>query len=134
MIIRRENMTGKDIFDRAMDLCALRGASDSMPDDLGDLQARAVGLINTAAGELHALDERLRKKKCLTVYLRTLEETVDMHNDICNAVLPYKLAALLIAEEDRDLYAVLLYHAEAAVKRLLADGTARRHAIVEVYG
>lgn len=127
-------MTGKDIFERALDLCALRGAGDSLPDDVYDLQARAVGLINTIAGELHALDERLRKKACRTVFLHGLEETVDLYDGLCTAVLPYRLAALLIAEEDRELYTVLQTHAAEAAKKLLSDGKTRRHSIVEVYG
>lgn len=133
MIIRRENMTGRDIFERALDLCALRGASDSLPDDVGDLESRAVGLLNTLAGEYHALDERLFKTERRMVFLNGLEETVDMHNGICSAVLPYRLASLLIAEEDKELYTVLQYHANDAANRLLKDGTARRHYIVEVY-
>ncbi len=127
-------LTGKDIFERALDLCALRGAGDSLPDDVGDLQARAVGLLNTLAGELHALDERLCRKECRMVFLHGLEETVDMHNGICSAVLPYKLAALFVAEEDKELYTVLQTHAAEAAKKLLADGASRRHSIVEVYG
>ena len=127
-------MTGKDIFERALDLCALRGAGDSLPDDVGDLQARAVGLINTLASELHALDERLRAGKCRAVHLHGLEETVDMHDGICAGVLPYRLAALFVAEEDRELSATLQSYAAEAAGRLLADGKTRRHSIVEVYG
>lgn len=126
-------MTGRDIFERALDLCALRGAGDSLPDDVGDLQARAVGLLNLLAGEYHALDERLNRSARRTARLHGLEETVDMHGGICVAVLPYRLASLLIAEEDAELSTVLHHHAQEAEKRLLAGGTARRHAIVEVY-
>lgn len=133
MIIRRKNMTGRDIFERALDLCALRGESASLPDDVDDLKSRAVGLLNTLAGEYHALDERLFRAKRRMVFLHGLEETVDMHDGICSAVLPYHLAALLIAEEDKELYTVLQYHANDAANRLLKDGTARRHYIVEVY-
>jgi hypothetical protein len=44
------------------------------------------------------------------------------------------LAAALIAEEDGELYRVLLHHADEAVKGLLSHGVAHRHSILEVYG
>ena len=127
-------MTGQDIFERALDLCALRGADGSLPADVGDLQSRAVGLLNVSAIALHALDQRLRGKPCYSVWMSSLEETVDMHEDICGAVLPYRLAALLIYEEDRELAERLHAHELDTEKRLLADGISRRHAITEVYG
>lgn len=127
-------MTGKEIFERALDLCALRGAQDSLPEDIGDLKARAVGLLNVLAGEMHGLEERLTGKAKAVFRLYSLEETVDLCEEICACVLPYRLAALLIAEEDGDLYAVLQSHAREAARSLLADGKTRRHSIVEVYG
>lgn len=127
-------MTGNEIFERALDLCALRGAGDSLPDDIGDLRARAVGLINTVACTLRPLDERLRKAKCRMALLHGLEETVDMHEGICGGVIPYLLAALLIMDEDRELCSALQAHASDAARKLLEDGTSRRHSIVEVYG
>ena len=127
-------MTGKDIFERALDLCALRTADGKMPADVGDLQARAVGLLNVSAAALHALNVRLCGKPCCTAWINSLEETVDMHETLCGAVLPYRLAALLIYEEDRELADRLHAQALETEKRLLADGMARRHAITEVYG
>ncbi len=127
-------MTGTDIFDRALDLCALRGAEDSLPEDLADLKARATGLLCVLIGELRPLHERLTGKKQPVRAIYSLEETVNLCEAICASVLPYALAALLIAEEDRELYTVLSAHCEQAKKALLADGKSRRHGIVEVYG
>ena len=127
-------MTGKEIFERAMDLCALRAAEDSLPADTLDLQARSVGLLNVLMGELHGLNERLMGMERPVAHVYGLEETVGLCEPICTCVLPYRLAALLIAEEDSELYTVLQSHAKEAKRSLLADGKTRRHGIVEVYG
>lgn len=127
-------MTGMEIFERAMDLCALRSANDTFPEDVGDLHARALGLLNLLMGELRPLEERLTGRKQPIKQVYSLQETIDMHHGICSSLLPYALAAMLISEEDRDLYAVFAAKVQEARRALLSDGAARRHGIVEVYG
>lgn len=127
-------MKGQEIFERALDLCALRGETGNEPNDVGDLKTRAVGILNVLFGEMHSLEERLTGRIRPYFRLHSLEESVDLCEDICASVLPYRLAALLIAEEDSELYSVLIDHAKAAANALLAGGKTYRHGIVEVYG
>ncbi len=127
-------MTGKDAFERAMDLCALRGENDACSEDTGDLKSRATGLLNLLLSELHPLNERLVGRKSPIQEIYSLEETLDVCDAIGTGLIPYALAALLIAQEDAELYAVLQSHAQEVKASLLRDGASRRHGIVEVYG
>jgi hypothetical protein len=130
-------LKAKEIFEQAMDLCALRGSDGDgdpfLPADVDDLGVRAVGILNVLMGELHPLEERLTGKQRPYARIYGLEETVDLCEGICRCVLPYRLAALLVAEEDRELSDLLRHHAAEAAKGLLADGASRVHAILEVY-
>ncbi len=130
-------MKAKEIFEQAMDLCALRGSNGEgdpyLPSDVDDLSVRAVGILNVLMGEYHSLEERLAGKERPYARIYGLEETVDLCEGICRCVLPYRLAALLIAEEDRELSDLLRHHAAEAAKGLLADGATRLHTILEVY-
>ena len=126
-------MRGQDIFERAMDLCALRSGEGSIPADTKDLKARSVGLLNVLMGELHGVEEHLTGRICPYVCIHSLEESIPLCDGLCNGVLPYRLAALLVAEEDRELYELLTSHGEQAIKTLLTRGVSRRHNILEVY-
>lgn len=130
-------MKALEIFEQAMDLCALRGGDEDgnavLPGDLSDLRARAVGLLNVLMGEMHPLEERLVGKTRPYARIYGLEETVDLCEGICRGVLPYRLAALLIAEEDGELSGILLRHAKEAAAALKMEGASRRHSILEVY-
>ena len=130
-------MKAQEIFEQAMDLCALRGSDGDgeaiLPKDTDDLGVRAVGILNVLMGVMHPLEERLTGKKRPYARIYGLEETVDLCEGICRCVLPYRLAALLVAEEDRELSDLLRHHAAEATKGLLADGASRIHSILEVY-
>jgi hypothetical protein len=127
-------MRGQDIFEIAMDLCALRSGEGALPADTKDLKARSVGLLNVLMGELHGLEEQLTGRICPYICIHSLEESIPLCDGLCTAVLPYRLAALLIAEEDRELYRLLISHSEQAVKELTTRGISRTHGILEVYG
>lgn len=129
-------MTGNDILERALDLCALHdeNVASNQRGDLQDLKARAPSLLNTLIAELTPLHERLTRQKTEICTLDAMTETVDLHPGITGSLLPFRLAALLIAEEDRELSDVLAAYARDARAALLADGAATCHRIVEVYG
>ena len=129
-------MTGNDILERALDLCALHdeNVGSGERSDLQDLKARAPALLNTLIVELTPLHKRLTRQEKAIRALRTMTETVDLHPGITGSLLPIRLAALLIAEEDRELSNVLTEYARDARAALLADGKSSRHRIVEVYG
>lgn len=129
-------MTGNDILERALDLCALHSgdAESDLREDLRDLKARAPSLLNLLIAELTPLHERLTRKKTEIRSLKALTETVNLHPGICGTVLPFRLAALLIADEDRELAELLEVYAREARATLLADGKSTCHRILEVYG
>ena len=129
-------MTGNDILERALDLCALHsGNAETDPrGDLQDLKARAPALLNLLIAELTPLHERLTRQEKEIQTLASMAETVDLHPGICGSLLPFRLAALLIAEEDRELADVFTEYARDARAALLADGKSACHRIVEVYG
>ena len=127
-------MRGQDIFERAMDLCALRSGEGTLPADTKDLKARSVGLLNVLMGELHGVEEQLTGRICPYICIHSLEESIPLCDGLCASVLPYRLAALLVAEEDRELYELLVSHSQQAVKELMTRGVSRRHPILEVYG
>ena len=129
-------MTGNDILERALDLCALHdeNVGGGERSDLQDLKARAPALLNTLIVELTPLHKRLTRQEKAIRALRAMTETVDLHPGITGSLLPIRLAALLIAEEDRELSNVLTEYARDARAALLADGKSSRHRIVEVYG
>ena len=127
-------MRGQDIFERAMDLCALRSGEGTLPADTKDLKARSVGLLNVLMGELHGVEEQLTGRICPYICIHSLEESIPLCDGLCVSVLPYRLAALLVAEEDRELYELLVSHGQQAVKELMTRGVSRRHPILEVSG
>lgn len=129
-------MTGNDILERALDLCALHSgdAETELRGDLQDLKARAPALLNVLIAELTPLHERITGQETEICALRDMTGTVHLHPGICSSLLPFRLAALLIAEEDRELSDLLGEYARDARDALLRDGVAGRHRIVEVYG
>lgn len=129
-------MTGNDILERALDLCALHSGDveSELRGDLHDLKARAPALLNVLIAELTPLHERITRQRAGIRTLRSMTETVPLHTGICGSLLPFRLAALLIAEEDRELSDLLNEYARDAQAALLRDGKTRRHRIVEVYG
>lgn len=129
-------MTGNDILERALDLCALHsgGVETELRGDLLDLKARAPALLNVLIAELTPLHERLTGQEAEVCALQDMTEAVHLHSGICGSLLPFRLAALLIAEEDRELSDLLDEYARDARAALLRDGRSARHRIVEVYG
>ena len=129
-------MTGNDILERALDLCALHSGDveNDLRGDLQDLKARAPALLNLLIAELNPLHERLTGRKKEIRILKSMTETVDLHPGITGSLLPFRLAALLVAEEDRELSAALSEYARDARAALFADGASACHRIVEVYG
>lgn len=131
-------MTGIDILERALDLCALHdenaASGGEARGDLQDLKARAPALLNTLIAELTPLHERITRQEKEIRLLTAMTETVDLHPGITGSLLPFRLAALLIADEDRELSQMLNEYARDARAALLADGKAATHRILEVYG
>lgn len=127
-------MTGKEILERALDLCALHTDDIALRDDLQDMKARALGLLNTLIATVTPINMRLTGKLQDVQELTTLAETVDLLPGICGSLLPFALAAVLVAEEDPELSNAFADAAREARLALMRDGVSTRHRIVEVYG
>lgn len=127
-------MTGNDILERSLDLCALHSGADDPREDLKDLKARAPAILNTLIAFYTPLSERLTRERQGIQSIRSLNETVGLHAGICGSVLPFALAAMLIADEDRELAELLSLQAREGRAALLADGKSACRRIVEVYG
>lgn len=127
-------MTGNDILERALDLCALHSGEGDLREDLQDLRARAPAILNTLIALYTPLSARLKREAQTVQSVKSLEESIRLHPGLCGSVLPFALAALLIADEDRELSEALSAHAREARAALLADGKSACRRIVEVYG
>ena len=125
-------MTGKTVFERALSLCGLRGAGNALPSDLGDLESRALDVLNLLLAENAPLSRRLDCKEEAVQTLQDMEEPILFCDELCG-VLSFGLGALLIAEEDPSLSAMLDARYRAGRQALLADGKSRVHPIREVF-
>ena len=130
-------MTGNEVFQAALDLCGLAHGGESgesaLREDLKDLQSRSLGLLNLLITELTPLSERVERSTLIPKKLNTLADDVPLPEKVAGALLPYRLAAALIAEEDGELAGALLTYAREARAALLSDGKSNTHSITEVY-
>ncbi len=131
-------MTGNEVLDLALDLCGLaHGGAEGesgLREDLKDLRSRSLGLMNLLITELTPLSERVVRSTLVPKKLTTLADEVPLPQNVAESLLPYRLAAALIAEEDSEMANALLLYAREARAALLADGKSTAHGIVEVYG
>ncbi len=126
-------MTGKELFENAVDVCALRSSITDAPTDIADLQERAPSLINLLLAENSSLDCRIRKAEHEVLKIDSLDDEMPCSDIVASAVLPYGLARLLMLGEDDALVAEIeRLYAEA---KLIAIrfGKAKQGVITEVY-
>lgn len=126
-------MTGKELFENAIDVCALRSSMTDAPTDVTDLLERAPALINIILAENSSLDCRIRKAEHEVLKIDSLEDEIPCSDIVASAVLPYGLARLLMLGEDDALVAEIerLY----AESKLIAIrfGKAKHQTVTEVY-
>ena len=127
-------MTGRELFEAAMDVCGLRETDGSVPGDALDLEQRAPALINLLLADNAWLDSRIKKQPPQICVTEGLESVLDVSEIVARSVLPYGLAALLTAGEDDALCARLSAQYESARELALRSGRAAAEEITEVYG
>lgn len=126
-------MTGTDIFNAALDLCALRSEDGGLPDDTADLSQRALAMINLLLAENSSLDARIRKEEHEVISISTLSDVLDVTDIVACSVLPYGLARLLMLGEDDELAERMKILYENARSSALRFGKAVTQEIEEVY-
>ncbi len=93
-------LTGNDVLNTALDLCALRNTNGTIPNDCEDLRQRAVGLLNLLIAENAYLDSLIKKQNIVISIITSLSDTIELSPLLTSVVLPYGLAFLLIQNED----------------------------------
>lgn len=127
------NLTGNDIFNTAMDLCALRSKTGSVPANCGDLVQRAPALLNLLLAENAYLDALIKKQPISISTVTKLDDALTVSPIICASVLPYGLACLLIDNEDAASAAFFRNKYETERAKVHSQIKATLHSISEVY-
>lgn len=127
-------MTGYELYLSALDICGLRNAQGEEDEDLNDLKSRSLNIINLLLDETLWLERHLKNNKNLnSVHLSALEEELAVDPLISGCVLPFGLAAMLIADEATD-FSIMLYERyklnTAIVQRSFIS---KRHPVEEMY-
>ena len=126
-------MTGKKLYQMALDLCGLRRDDGEFVSDTKDLEMRSVMLINILLGENASLDCRIRKTEHEVRSIMSLDENIDVSDIVANSVLPYGLARLFMLGEDDNLAANFNKLYVDGQKNALKFGKASVLEITEVY-
>ncbi len=126
-------MTGKELFEISLDLCGLRKSDGSIPNDVSDMQQRAVSLINILLAENAEIDSRIRRIEHRVESILSIDDKLVCSDVVSSGILPYGLSRLLLLGEDDELAANFhkLYH--DARERAIRFGKARTVSITEVY-
>lgn len=127
-------MKGKVIYDMAANLLGVKTVDGGDHADCTDYLSRAPDLINILIAETMYLDRRLKgDSEAEAVYISGLESEIAQDERLCYGVMPYGLAALLIAEEDGELYKIMREQYLLAVRRLEEAVVGKRHPIEDRY-
>ncbi len=127
-------MTGMEIFEIALDICGLRKSNSEIPQDVADLQQRAVSLLNITLGEISILDSRIKKSEHKVLRIKSLDDEVLCSDILAGSVIPYGVARLMMAGEDDAFAADITRLYLDAQQQALTFGKAKTHSITEVYG
>ncbi len=126
-------MTGQEIFEIALDLCGLRKEDSGLPNDISDLQQRALSLLNITLSEISILDSKIKKTDHKVLMIKDLEEEVLCSDILAHYVIPLGMATLMMLGEDDALAADLNKLYVDARDDALRFGRAKVHQITEVY-
>lgn len=126
-------MTGTKLFESALDLCGLRKTDGQLPNDVSDLEQRALSLINLLLAENSILECRIGKKEYEVFSITTMSEEIPLCGIIQNSVLPYGLARLLMIGEDDDFASEMNRLYNEARAGAIGFGKPKAEPITEVY-
>lgn len=127
-------MTGKNIYDYAAQLLACKNPNGSDNADCADYVSRAPSLISILLAENLGIDRILRADCDIrTKPISSLADEVDCHELLALSVLPFGLAALLVADEDSTLSKSLYEQYLRAIKTAKEAASSIRHEIEDCY-
>ncbi len=127
-------MTGKDIYDIAINIIGYKNSNGSDNADCADFVNRSPAIINTLLAETQRLDRSLRSDGgSRMVPILALSDTVRCHELIAYGLLPFGLASLLIADEDYELSRSLYDRYLINLKSIKESVTAITHQISDCY-
>lgn len=127
-------MTGKNIYDYAAQLLACKNANGSDNADCADYVSRAPALISILLAENLSVNRLLRADSGLRAMpISSLAEEVDCHELLAVAVIPFGLAALLVADEDSTLSQSLYQRYLLNIKAVKETASSIRHEIEDCY-
>ena len=127
-------MTGKEIYDLALNLLGCKNADGTDNPDCQDFCSRSPSLINILLAENQKLDRSLRGDNTAKILpIASLEDNVRCHELIAYGLLPFGLASLLIADEDADVARNLYDRYLINLKNIKESVTAVAHKISDCY-
>lgn len=126
-------MTGTKLFESALDLCGLRKTGGSFPNDVSDLEQRALSLINLLLAENSILNCRIEKKEHEVYSIEAMSDEIPLCAIVQSRVLPYGLARLFMIGEDDALASDMNRLYNEARAEAIGFGKPKAEPITEVY-
>ncbi len=126
-------MTGRELYETAMDIAGIRLRSGEIPDTAGDLTARYISLINILITENTFLNSLLSDSGETPGLISEPEDTIDMHPKLLNFALPYGLCALLLMPDDMEEATVYRNQYVQAIVKIRTELPGKRSSIAEEY-
>lgn len=98
-------MTARQVYKRALALINERDGSGAYHSDVNDFELNAPEIINTVITLLLPSQSIIEGKKVRDLNIpleavKTLDDTVPLHEALASAVMPFYLASIIILEED----------------------------------
>lgn len=126
-------MTGRELYEAAMDIAGIRLRSGEIPDTADDLGARYISLINILITENTFLNKLLTDSDEAPELISEPEDTINIHPKLLNFAMPYGLCALLMMPDDMDEAAVYRSQYVQAIVKIKTELPGKRSSITEEY-
>lgn len=127
-------MTGRGIYELAIQLLACKNSNGSDNPDCADYVSRAPALISILLAENLKTDRLLRNDYSVrSLPISHLDEKVNCHDLVSHGILPFGLASLLVADEDPELSHSLYERYLINIKNIKETVTAISHQIADCY-
>lgn len=127
-------MTVNELYNSALELLALKNSDGSENEDCADYGNRALGLVNLLLAETLWLDRIIKRdNSVMPVYVNETSAPLQCNDTLARAVLPYGLAALLVADDDVAMHKLMTERYQNAAKTLKEEAGSIRHDIADCY-
>lgn len=133
-------MTARAVYERALAFINERDGKGTFQSDIQDFEKNAPEVINSCV-TLLLYDESIIEKKPIRELeekleaVTALDSEVPLHISLCSGVLPYLLASMLIAEEDKERADYFYNLFKDSENRMVKSYSSAHHTKVrDVYG